>query len=126
MASKGLGSLPSKKESVMGHGCGREGGGALPLPRAAAVSTGLRVRGGAHPRGETREARGELAAHAEVADLGLAAAVEQQVARLDVSVHLLRGRGRGRGEGEGCGGAGERVREGVRGGGRGGWGRGGR
>ena len=27
-----------------GHGCGREGSAALPLPRAAAVSTGLRVR----------------------------------------------------------------------------------
>ena len=35
--------------SALAHGCGREGSGALPLARAAAVSTGARV---------TREKRG--------------------------------------------------------------------
>ena len=40
MASKGLGPLPRNKEGDLGRGCGREGSGALPLPRAAAVSTG--------------------------------------------------------------------------------------
>jgi len=40
VASKGLGPLPRNKEGDLGRGCGREGSGALPLPRAAAVSTG--------------------------------------------------------------------------------------
>ena len=44
VASKGLGPLPRTRGSTLAHGCGREGSGALPLPRAAAVSTGLRVR----------------------------------------------------------------------------------
>ena len=44
VASKRLGPLPRMKWAALGHGCGREGSGALPLPRAAAVSTGLRVR----------------------------------------------------------------------------------
>ena len=44
VASKGLGALPRTRGSTLAHGCGREGSGALPLPRAAAVSTGLRVR----------------------------------------------------------------------------------
>ena len=43
MASKRLGVLPRIKRGAQGRGCGREGSGALPLPRAAAVSTGLRV-----------------------------------------------------------------------------------
>ena len=43
MASKRLGPLPRIKRRAQGRGCGREGSGALPLARAAAVSTGLRV-----------------------------------------------------------------------------------
>ena len=43
VASKGLGPLPRKRGSALAHGCGRSGNGALPLPRAAAVSTRLRV-----------------------------------------------------------------------------------
>ena len=46
VASKGL---PRRRGSALAHGCGREGSGALPLARAAAVSTGARV---------TREKRG--------------------------------------------------------------------
>ena len=44
MASKRLGALPKVKRGAQGRGWGREGSGALPLARAAAVSTGLRVR----------------------------------------------------------------------------------
>ena len=44
VASKGLAALRRTRGSALAHGCGREGGGALPLPRAAAVSTGLRLR----------------------------------------------------------------------------------
>ena len=43
MASKRLGALLRIKRGAQGRGCGREGSGALPLARAAAVSTGLRV-----------------------------------------------------------------------------------
>jgi len=54
VASKGLAALPRTRGSTLAHGCGREGSGALPLARAAAVSTGLRVRVeralGAHAR----------------------------------------------------------------------------
>ena len=42
-ASKRLGPLPRIKGDALARGCGREGSGALPLARAAAVSTGLRV-----------------------------------------------------------------------------------
>ena len=44
VASKGLAALPRIRRGALGRGWGREGGGALPLPRAAAVSTGLRVQ----------------------------------------------------------------------------------
>ena len=44
VASKGLGPLPRIKRGSLGRGWGREGSGALPLPRAAVISTGLRVR----------------------------------------------------------------------------------
>ena len=44
MASKRLGALPRIKRGALGRGWGREGGGALPLPRAAVISTRLRVR----------------------------------------------------------------------------------
>ena len=43
VASKGLGPLPRRRGSALAHGCGRGGRVVLPLPRAAAVSTGLRV-----------------------------------------------------------------------------------
>jgi hypothetical protein len=44
MASRRLGPLPRiKGRGALGRGCGREGRGALPLPRAAAVSTGQRL-----------------------------------------------------------------------------------
>jgi hypothetical protein len=39
VASKWLGALPRIRRGGLGRGCRREGGGALPLPRAAAVST---------------------------------------------------------------------------------------
>ena len=44
MASKGLAALPRRRVSTLAHGCGREGSVALPLARAAAVSTGLKVQ----------------------------------------------------------------------------------
>ena len=44
MDSKGLGPLATMRGSALAHGCGRGGGAVLPLARAAAVSTGLRVR----------------------------------------------------------------------------------
>ena len=40
VASKGLAALPRTRGSTLAHGCGREGSGALPLPRAAVISTG--------------------------------------------------------------------------------------
>ena len=43
VASKGLGPLPRRRESALALGCGAGGRVALPLARAAAVSTGLRV-----------------------------------------------------------------------------------
>ena len=42
-ASKGLAALPRRRGSALAHGCGRGGRGALPLPRAAAVWTGVSV-----------------------------------------------------------------------------------
>jgi len=44
MASKRLGPLPRMRWAALGRGCGREGSGALPLPRAAAISTRVRVQ----------------------------------------------------------------------------------
>ena len=44
MASKGLGPLPWRRGGALAPGCGRGGRVVLPLPRAAAVSTGLRVQ----------------------------------------------------------------------------------
>ena len=43
MASKRLVALPRITRGALGRGWGREGGGALPLPSAAAISTRLRV-----------------------------------------------------------------------------------
>ena len=45
MASKRLEALPKAKRGVLGRAWGRKGGGALPLPRAAVISTRLRVLG---------------------------------------------------------------------------------
>ena len=44
VASKGLRPLPRRRGSALAHGCRRGGRGALPLARAAVVSTGLRIR----------------------------------------------------------------------------------
>ena len=43
MASKRLGPLPRRRGSALAHGCGRSGRGALPLARAAVVSTRLSI-----------------------------------------------------------------------------------
>ena len=43
MASKGLAALPWRRGSALARGCERSGRVVLPLARAAAVSTGLRV-----------------------------------------------------------------------------------
>ena len=45
VALKGLAARPRTRGSTLAHGCGREGSGVLTLARAAAVSTGVRVRG---------------------------------------------------------------------------------
>ena len=43
VASKGLGPLPRRRGGALALGCGGGGRVVLPLPRAAAVSTRLRV-----------------------------------------------------------------------------------
>ena len=43
VASKGLAPLPRRWGSALAHGCGRSGRAVLPLPRAAVISTRLRV-----------------------------------------------------------------------------------
>ena len=43
VASKRLGPLPRIERGALRRGCGREGSGALPLPRMAGISTRLRV-----------------------------------------------------------------------------------
>ena len=43
VASKGLGPLPRRRGSALAHGCAGGGRVVLPLARAAAVSTGVRV-----------------------------------------------------------------------------------
>ena len=44
VASKRLGALPRIKRGALGRGCGREGSVVLPLPRAVAVSTRVRLQ----------------------------------------------------------------------------------
>ena len=44
VASKRLGPLPRRRGDALAHGCGRSGRGALPLPRAAVISTRVRVQ----------------------------------------------------------------------------------
>ena len=63
MASKGLGPLPRTRGSALAHGCGMGGRVVLPLARAAAVSTGLRVPGEHRALAEAHDGlgRGELA-----------------------------------------------------------------
>ena len=59
MASKGLGPLATMRGSALAHGCGRGGRVVLPLARAAAVWTGLRVlvlEGAARVEDDEREA----------------------------------------------------------------------
>ena len=43
VASKGVEPLLRRRGGALAHGCGRSGRGALPLPRAAVISTRLRV-----------------------------------------------------------------------------------
>ena len=45
VALKRLAALPRTRRGAQGRGCGREGSGALPLPRAAVISTRLRLPG---------------------------------------------------------------------------------
>ena len=59
MASKGLGPLPTRRGSALARGCGMGGRVVLPLARAAAVWTGLRVlvlEGAARVEDDEREA----------------------------------------------------------------------
>ena len=65
MASKRLGALPKARRGVLGSGCGRECSGALPLARAAAVSTDVRVQAEEKEHGRDEHA----APRPEVADL---------------------------------------------------------
>ena len=44
VAATRLGPLPRIRRGALGRGCGREGRGALPLPRPAVISTRVRVR----------------------------------------------------------------------------------
>ena len=57
VASKGLGPLPRIRRGDLGRGCGREGRGALPLPRAAVISTGWSVQRAAAPARARAHAR---------------------------------------------------------------------
>ena len=56
-----VGPLSRRRGSALAHGCARDGRVVLPLARAAAVSTGLRVRAG-HDAHEEEE---EDPAHAD-------------------------------------------------------------
>ena len=64
VASKGLGPLPRRRGSALAQGCDRSGRVVLPLARAAAVSTGLRVLGGVEGRRVLRVPRVNLALRA--------------------------------------------------------------
>ena len=69
VASKRLGALSRIKRGALGRSCGREGRGALPLPRAAVISTGSRVH--ARPAAvESRVAGVGHAAHQSTEDGG--------------------------------------------------------
>ena len=59
VASKRLGALPRIKRGALGRGCGREGRGARPLPRAAVISTRVRLRTRSRrPMSTARSSRG--------------------------------------------------------------------
>ena len=73
MASKGLGPLPRSRGSALAHGCGRSGIGALPLPRAAVITTGLRVRVLEHRRREAVDVRHRVGGPPAVGELLLEA-----------------------------------------------------
>ena len=95
VASKGLGPLPRRRGSALARGCGRGGRVVLPLARAAAVSTGLRVRGGEEVRGAAR--------HARVADELVGGGVETGQRHRDRAAWLGLGLGLGVGVGLGLG-----------------------
>ena len=104
VASKGLGPLPRRRGSALAHGCGRSGRGALPLVRAAVISTGLRVLAG---RLAGTEAAVLLGLEAELLVVGeRLRADERQVERRRERVEAVERRARaegdrgGRGEGE--------------------------
>ena len=61
VASKRLGPLTRRRGSALALGCGRGGRVALPLARAAAVSTGLSVRGEEQEAREAEQDRREEA-----------------------------------------------------------------
>ena len=69
MASKGVGPLPRRRGSALARGCERGGRVVLPLARAAAVSTGLRVREGGGGQRARRRADGGRDARVVVRDL---------------------------------------------------------
>ena len=68
MASKRLGPLPRIRRGALGRGCGRDGSGALPLPRAAVISTRLRVRVGGDAEAG-RKLVAQLEAHGAVPEV---------------------------------------------------------
>ena len=113
MASKGLGPLPRRRGSALAHGCGRGGRVVLPLARAAAVSTGLRVLAA---RGVEARRPQELGQHGVLHGLDGAAAQRQRDVLLgDVRDLIWSGFGFGFGFGFGLGlGLAVRVRVRVR------------
>ena len=97
VASKGLGPLPRRRRrGALAHGCGRGGSGALPLPRAALLSTGLSVLvahdapivlahvGDAHPAEALADGREVVVLDVELVE------VDQLLdARRDVAAHRV-------------------------------------
>ena len=81
VASKPLGALSRMRWAALGRGGGREGRGALPLPRAAVISTGLRVQLDEPRRVERRAAHRLGAIGEERVDLGGARALRGGVRR---------------------------------------------
>ena len=100
VASKGPGPLPRRRESALAHGGDRGGRGALPLARAAAVSTGLRVLDAG-----LQDVRADDQVRLRVARArDLVLRVRVRVSRVRVRVEAgarVRARAEGEGEGEG-------------------------